>query len=308
MPKNIEPAILTLNFEIGDTNVSYIDLSQCASIVNRRFYRQGLNWAVAGFRFGFEGSGVNLRVATLPNAWTTSGSWEKTMRAWLKQQNDAIREMGGESAVARYRDFKVHADSIHEGLGFGSNKLPVNPGGLGVASAAYLPGEWEASQIVIPNNGAVGVTTEYNLHMLGASNATSKSIIAGYANSRATPFSPDPVTPGPISNSFLNSMFDVGFNNDDIVDNATDKNDDLPYDRDDYPGELVNGPSMSTHREISFTTTTIGAHQNMAGTNVPCGLLQIAHNHVGAANTLTMQIMLVPGDHRGYMAEPMTEM
>ena len=50
---NIEPAEMTLNFPIGtitgSTTMKTIDLSQCASIVNRRFYRQGLNWAVAGF-------------------------------------------------------------------------------------------------------------------------------------------------------------------------------------------------------------------------------------------------------------------
>ena len=303
----IEPAEMTLNFDLGDTPVSYIDLSQCASIVNRRFYRQGLNWAVAGFRFGFEGTGVNVRLATLPNTWTLSASWEKTMRKWLEQQNEAIDRMGGESAVARYRDFKVHADTLHVGLGFANNKLPVNPGGF-APGTPYLAGEWEASEVVIPNNGGPGITTEYLLNMMGGNSATSKSIIQGYANSRSTPHSPDPVAPGPISNSFLNTMFDVGDNSDEIVDNAADKNDNLPYDRDDYPGETANAPFMPTHREISFTGTTIGAHQNMQGTNVPCGLIQVAHNHVGEASSLTMQILLVPGNHRGYLAESMTEM
>ena len=52
--KKIEPAVTTLSFAIGTgtsgNESSYIDLSQCASLVNRRFYRQGINWAVAGIK------------------------------------------------------------------------------------------------------------------------------------------------------------------------------------------------------------------------------------------------------------------
>ena len=55
MARNMEPAVQTMTFTNitapgGGLSTSYIDLSQCASIINRRFYRQGLNWAVAGFK------------------------------------------------------------------------------------------------------------------------------------------------------------------------------------------------------------------------------------------------------------------
>ena len=48
----IEPSVLTLTFATPGSGAarSYIDLSQVASLVNRRFYRQGINWAVAGFK------------------------------------------------------------------------------------------------------------------------------------------------------------------------------------------------------------------------------------------------------------------
>ena len=54
--RNMEPAVQTLTFTgivapKGGGNLSHIDLSQVASLVNRRFYRQGINWAVAGFKF-----------------------------------------------------------------------------------------------------------------------------------------------------------------------------------------------------------------------------------------------------------------
>jgi len=304
---NMEPAVMTLNFDLGDTPVSYIDLSQCASIVNRRFYRQGLNWAVAGFRFGFEGAGVNVRVATLPNTWSISGAWQKAMRHWQRQQDEALESSGSEDSKGRFNDFKVYADTIHRTFGSAANQLPTNPGGF-VANTDYLLGEeWWYSQIVIPNDGAPGVTNEYLLTMLGPDGANSKGVLQGYVESRNVPQSPDPEGPA-VKLSFLQEMFDVGQNLDDVTDNAQFRNDELPYDQDLYPNQVGNASSMPTHREISFTGTTIGAHQNMDGCNVPCGLIQVAHNHVGEPNTLTMQVMLIPGTHRGYLAESMVDM
>lgn len=53
--KKIQPSVQTLTFAYSVTDSSsqneYIDLSQVASLVNRRFYRQGINWAVSGFKF-----------------------------------------------------------------------------------------------------------------------------------------------------------------------------------------------------------------------------------------------------------------
>ena len=48
--KKLQPAVQTIWFEVttpeANFTTNYIDLSQAASLVNRRFYRQGINWAV----------------------------------------------------------------------------------------------------------------------------------------------------------------------------------------------------------------------------------------------------------------------
>jgi len=225
------------------------------------------------------------------------------MRAWLLQQNEALDNLS-EPSPARFRDFKIHMDTTHVANGFGANLLPTS--GIG---APLLAGEWEASQIVIPNDGAVGVTNEYLLHMVGGNAAGTKAMIQGYANSRNTPQSPDPVSPGPLRNTFFNTMFDVGDNNDDVLDNATDKNDDLPYDRDDYPFEAANGGSLALHDSSIMSTTTIGGTTRLKGGNFPCGLIAVdITNTEVTEKTYTLLVDLVPGHHRGYLAEPMTEM
>jgi hypothetical protein len=58
--KKIQPAVETMiiptpSVAAGATGSFTCDLSQIASIMNRRFYRQGLNWAVAGFKLNFSG-------------------------------------------------------------------------------------------------------------------------------------------------------------------------------------------------------------------------------------------------------------
>ena len=129
----IEPASLTFYLPTstvapGASKTEYLDLSQIASIVNRRFYRQGLNWAVAGIKVlsqsGFRGS---ISVAKLPNTWVLSNSWEKSMRSWLKMSNNALEE--AESVRPRFMDFKIYADATHHQAGFTGNLLPAGLGG-----------------------------------------------------------------------------------------------------------------------------------------------------------------------------------
>jgi hypothetical protein len=302
--KKLQPAPTRLAFVLPSDTVNgyhYIDLSQVASIVNRRAYRQGINWAVAGITVvsGGTTSGAVTNIMKLPNTWVCSGAWEKSMRAWLRQQNEALANLDNVEP-AKYRDFKVYFDANHATAGIGANLIPWAEGGQ------FLPGEWQQSTIVVPNDGAVGVTSEYSLHMTGTDTPTSKAMIKAYANSRNTPHSPDPVAPTPLNNSYFNTMFDVGDNNDEVILNATDKNDDLPYDRDDYPGETANGYGGELVYSLVFTTTTIGAKQHSIGATFPCGLIKLQMSgYVGSTN---VYVDLVPGDHRGYLCEPMTEM
>ena len=66
----IQPAVQTFTF-VSEVTGPTIDLSQCASLMNRRFYRQGINWAVAGFKFASESPG-RITVSKLPNTWVMS--------------------------------------------------------------------------------------------------------------------------------------------------------------------------------------------------------------------------------------------
>jgi hypothetical protein len=196
MARNMEPAVQTMTFTnitapAAGSSTSYIDLSQCASIINRRFYRQGLNWAVAGFKITAAGGSGIIQVAKLHNTWITSNAWEKTMRHWLKQQNDALKEAGAESTSARFRDYKIFMDDTHvnQFLATGSSSVVSNL----IPFPGQGQGTWGPSQIVIPNDGGVpGNSVEYLVKMYGGNDANAKDIVEGYQESRSIPFNPDP--------------------------------------------------------------------------------------------------------------------
>ncbi len=338
----IQPAVQTLSFSLPiglpeTIQRSYIDLSQVASIVNRRFYRQGLNWAVAGFKIAGS-TPATVSIAKLPNTWVTSNAWEKAFRMWNKQQMEAVDDAGAESTVAKFRDFKVFMEKNHvndfiaagEDLN-NTNLLPysfiVDP--TAPAASQFAGGEWQPSQIVIPNeipdaSGTEIDPSEYVLHMVGENSFAvpspnfdgSKGVLEGYADSRAYPQSPDPVSPSPASaNNWMRLMFDVGNDNADVLANVSDRNDELPYPQVDYPGGQTQAPGLQFHdfvRVFTYDAASSGfTVQRLKGGNFPCGLIAIdvlrdVDTPVG--NDLTLQIDLVPGNHRGYLCEPMTEM
>lgn len=327
----MQPAVMTLSLSTppglqGVNQRNYIDLAQCMSIINRRFYRQGLNMAVAGFKV-FAATPGTVSISKLPNTWVTSNAWEKAFRMWDKQQKEDLDEAGGQSSMAKFRDFKVFMTPGHvdQYMAAGSdlnatNLLPFAVDDIGVAVNA-TGGEWQPSQIVIPNDRADASGTEidpaeYLLHMVGTNdhNSLSKGVLEGYADSRSYPQSPDPVGPNLASvNNWMRAMFDVGNDNTQVIANATLRNDELPYSQVDYPGGQTQMPGVQLHdvahiHANSTGAVTLGA-QRLKGGNFPCGLIALDWiPFADGGGNMVLQIDLIPGNHRGYLCEPMTEM
>ncbi len=308
--KKIEPAVLRMAFSLPRENsqgngISYLDLSQCASIVNRRFYRQGINWAVAGITFVNvdRGSGT-IAVSKLPSTWVTSNAWEKTFRAWMQMNKNALDD--APSARPKYLDYKIHFDKYHaENLTFAENLIPVD--------FLTAVAEWNASRVHIPNStvtnpaGPAGGQEAFQLHMCGISGNISKAIIEGYQDSRALPFSPDPNVPADVSTNWISSIFNEGTSQDNaVLNDLEDDYDEVPYDLDRYPGGASNyQPNGETVDVVDFTGTTVSARNRVKPFNAPCGLLRFVNS---TDADVVMYIDLVPGHHRGYLCEPMTDM
>ncbi len=321
--KKIEPAVQTMSFVLpaGSPAVNTIDLSQCASLMNRRFYRQGINWAVAGFRV-ISPSGVtgSLSVTKLPNTWIMSNAWEKSFRVWQTMIKNAQDDSEMKSIQGKFLDFKIFANATHHNAGVGANLLPIDG-----AANVYSPGQWQMSDIAIPAIGGASVSDYEFIAVgpndpgVGASGKNAKSVIQGYADSRALPSPEDPNVPDDASLNWMSALFREG----NLQDNAvigmlegTGTNPPYPFEGDEagtadtmYPGGETQSPALEYHDSAFITGTTIGGITPMRGSNFPCGLVQIGHNLTEpAAGAVLLQIDLVPGHHRGYLCEPMTEM
>jgi len=334
----IQPAVMSMVFNIqydssGSKQTQFIDLSQCASIMNRRFYRQGLNWAVSGFKVLTE-AGVlgQVSISKLPNTWIMSNSWEKSFRAWSHMIDNATDEQGLQSVKGKFLDFKIYADVNHHTLGFGANLIPQSSATDLLAPQVAEPGQWQPSEIELPSTTASpGASFAYELIAVGPntpgagdSGLNAKSIIGGYEVSRALPAETDPNVPNDASSTDANWMlglFNDGTNQDgDVVQmlEVTGDRNPYPYEGDGistdtmYPGGQNQLPTLEIHDIDFISGTTIGGATRLKGGNFPCGLIAVGlsgfEGTPAKPDGFLLQVDLVPGTHRGYLCEPMTEM
>jgi hypothetical protein len=325
----MEPSVMTMVFntdptDAGSTGEFTLDLSQCASLMNRRFYRQGINWAVAGIKVITAGTG-SIVVKKLPNTWVMANSWVKGFKSWQKMNSEALAE--AESVRPKFLDFKIYADAKHHTDGFAANLLPI-----GANYTEATPGEWIASKYVIPepSNATAGyvhnrevIATGSNYPGAGAAGLGAVSLIEGYAASRGLPNIEDPNTPddaadasGPTPENWMSALFNDGTNQDDqvLTDMITENNEaPYPFENDgthtdtQYPGGANQLVGLQIHDWESVTGSTIGGMTRIKGGNFPCGLIRFDWTPETTSNVI-IQVDLIPGSHRGYLCEPMMEM
>jgi hypothetical protein len=324
--RKTEPSELTMNYVLpahgSDGSRRYIDLSQCASLVNRRFYRQGINWMVSGFTLhNITGTAGSCVIKKLPTTWVMGNAWEKTFRAWQHMIDNATIEAGTQSIKGRFLDFKVFADKQHHLIGSSKNLLPFVEDTTGL-KVEFAPGQWQMSDITIPTRNT-GAAVDFELIAVGAndpgagaSGKDAKSLIQGYADSRALPSPEDPNVPADANTNWMIGLFDDGTAQDSAVTNMlelTGDNPPYPYEGDAagtpdtmYPGGETNAPALTWHDQINVTSTTVSNKVSSKGGAFPCGLISL--HYEGTLADAILQVHLVPGPHRGFLCEPMTDM
>jgi hypothetical protein len=137
-----------------------------------------------------------------------------------------------------------------------------------------------------------------------------------------TPADADDVGPTATPENWLGSIFNEGTDQDkEVLADMITENNIAPYPFEgatvggvtfadtQYPGGANQMVGLQVHDIEYVTGTTIGGTTRMKGGNFPCGLIEFAVvNNGDNESTLTLQIDLVPGSHRGYLCESMTEM
>lgn len=291
-----------------------IDLGQCLSLVNRRFYRQGMEYYVDSWSISSESS-CDVLLVTLSQNWICSNAWVAAFRTWLRSQEqvDNFDEIKG-----RYHDYKIFMEEVHAQAGMSANLLPrgYDPA-LVAAKSATAGASWDASEIQIPNvGGVVGNTVGYEMHMVGASSG-SKGIIEGYAKSRARPQITDPnlVEGGSEVGYWMDLAFDTGDNLSEITTDLKFENDSPPYFVDEntefefYAGgsNASDGAGIGVDYSNQLALNpAVGSYATRHGTGlvVPCGLIALAGSGTG---NFVVTFNLSLGPYKGVMARPMQD-
>ncbi len=327
--KKIQPAVKTILLNADAGGEYTCDLSQCASLLNRRFYRQGLNWAVAGFTFITQsGTTGQISVAKVPDTWVSSNAWEKGFRAWTKMQNEALDE--ADSVKPKFNDFKVYMDATHHNAGVGSNLTPLQ----GNPATLLTLGTWDMSEMIIPTWGDPGASknreiiwTGANYPGAGASGFDAVSLIEGYAASRGLPDIRDPNVPADAASAagnnpenWISATFSEATDQDaDVLADLITDNTKAPYPFENdgtaidtqYPGGANQpagaGSKLELHDVIGVSATTIGNTTQMKGGNFQGGLVRFNLSGLSDTSTVAILVHLVPGPHRGYMCQSMQD-
>lgn len=312
------PTQIRLSFEGTGGTTRFVDLAKALSIINRRFYRQGVYYYVNSVElYNNEDAYVDLH--TLPDTYVTKNAWNRGFAIW-NEMNNKVRAPYSNIGLPKYHDFKVYMSDLHRTSG--SMKPALH--NINAAKSEPVADDWEYSQYVsgdsdgdivvdptAPSGYRVNQEADnFYIHMLGdhvgsTDNWTSVGLIKSYSETRPYPDTSgqpviDTTSPTNAKNDPLTNLFDLSTEEmvNDIVTRLDEDNDQTPYDNTTYIGESA---SHMQHVARLATSTTTGRVTKAAGFCVPFGLVCIDPQATATAYRVVFN--LAQGTYNGVYAE-----
>ena len=305
----MQPAITSLVYALTPSSgsvVANIDLAKGLSTLNRRLYRQGMNYAVAAVSVGrFDTGLTKCLLQTAGNTWMVQNAWKKGYALWRDQQREVLKVMP--SIEGTWADFKVTLDDV-------VTTATLNPRNSTVGGSAGDPvcDEWNYSEYVWDDDGT---EREPGFHLIGATDLTSSiGLVQEYHISRAQPFSANPDVEADASDSIYAKALGTDEMSDMLVDNVEAENDHPPYDQDQMYGGDTAGDMAVVIDEFSSSIHNSGRSVPFIA---PCGLIRVIieskvnqdpsqpHTLVASDESHLVIVHLAPGGYKGVLAEPM---
>lgn len=302
MPK-IQPAQRNLYFLITPSSGAFsenVDIAKCLSVVNRRLYRQGMQYLVESVTMQpLQLTTLSaLNIKTAGDTWMVHNAWKKAFNLWKKQRAEAQQALPGISG--KWADFKVALDDNDTG----ASLMPRDGNG-----DVFTCDEWALSEVFWDDDGTEQSPT---FRIIGATDPTSAiGMIQEYHISRVRPDAFNPDVDDDASDSIYAKMLPMQDElSDQLIGDIEDDNDNPPYDLDqmvggdtegDYPfiqDILISQPSMGKAVSVPFTAE--------------CGLIRLTGGQFLASDGTTandtpiaVQITVAPGAYKGVAAVPM---
>ena len=307
--KKTSPTITRLSFECSGGATKFIDIAKALSIVNRRFYRQGLYYYVNSIEVYNNETGV-VDLHTVPDTWVMKNAHTRGRKLFAKMNalaNAPLTYVGR----PKYHDFKVYMNEMHMHDG------SLDPSLYGVNATAATTGlsadDWQYSRFVSADDDhdAIQDADQFFCHMIGthvgtSANWDSVGLAISYAMSRVE-LQPDEITTGPTSGSLTNAETDPLLNvfdfsseeqMNEIVRQLDTDNDETPYDLDQYIG---TGSNHMQHVARVGTEVGVGRVGRASGFCAPFGLICVDPH--GVSTDFRVVINLAVGTYHGVYAE-----
>ncbi len=301
-----------LHFELTHTGSStdshFIDLAAALSMVNKRFYRQGLYYYVKSISIVETSGETKVQFGTAPDTWTTVQAWRMGFRNWSKMNSIAADAIpGGDLAIAgKYQDFKIYLNNNHRTDP--DVILPSNGPASMDGGQHEVADDWDYSvfHTMHPENSNSNNADRdsFDICLLGTSHTSGgggEDQYAAISLSRSYVMAKNLVrddTPRQFDNMGddpLVRLFDASSSQDNILDDLQDQNDGAPYNSDGIQADTVLRAQASVGPTSNKTAM-------LPGFCVPCGLLEVLTTS-DAGNTVKVLIEIAPGPYHGVYAE-----
>lgn len=333
----MQPAERKVNVDIPALTASIYDSGKMLSQLNRRFYRQGMEYAFDSVEVrAAQGEGY-VSVYRLPHTWVTANSWVMAFSHWKNQQDEALEGSGEFSRRARYNDFKIYYNKWDAGKGGVPdqpangytrvevpNNFPSYADVFAVDNTATI--EWDYSELGFAETEDASSLSVASMYMIGDNYGTDGvGLIHNYALARARPQAPDPNTVDqenmtPWSDRSIYRRMEQADNlvSDLVLDRAADENEVPPYflgvnsQFEWYPYGAMSTIAGHTGLEYGVKVDDLivrsGTSAFTSDATGPfsayCGLLCLVNN-VDA--TVSVHVTHTLGSYGGVAARPMQE-
>lgn len=278
----MEPCQRTLLYTVTPSSGAFdvvLDVAKDLSAVNRRLYRQGMQYHISNIRIATGKGTVFAAVSTAGDTWMVHNAWKKGFRMWRDQRNEATNAVG--IPPGKWEDFKI---DLWDGSSTPLDSL--------VGGDAATDDEWALSKVFWDDDGTEQDPT---FCLIGATNATTKiGLIQEYHISRPRPDAFNPDVDADASDSIFAKMLPMQDElTDELIGNIEDDNDNPPYNLD----EMVGGDTVG---DEPIVQTMILANSHIIGNSGPftaeCGLIRL--------NGSSMLTAEVPRDQSQSVSDP----
>lgn len=287
---------LTASPPTNITETYYLDLARDLSLLNRRLYRQGMDYHVKSITVMSRNTPTgSITASVVPCTWTIQNAYRRGFKAWRKSIKDALTNVG-DDIKGKWADFRIQP--IY-GILSGAYPLPVDADGNQYPAGTF---DWDQAQFHHPADDANGA----NIHLLGdhvraADNYASVGLVKSYFESRVRTRPEDPILDGDVSDDYINTLYDYDETIGRRIQTVEQHGDNPPYDHDNCVGEAIM-PAFHNIKTQSMTdgNARIGPFKAFMG-QVRIDLHSDAQGL--AADVMKIVVELAPGQYKGIKAE-----